>query len=206
MGKSNIKFLAIVLNMIVGVLLLVSCVSNTNSEVLKKESSLETHKIYGASIQLKTGPGVTYEGVFINDKDSSSKKPAKINYTCKVVILEESADWIKVCVVEPEYLREDYTGWIPRKHIEIPPEDPKMNEVLKIYEANVKAYGEITAGCIRDQEIRVGMKEEGLKLINKPVLKRVNRTETMYGVRKQYVYYGNMYVYVDDGIVTAIQS
>lgn len=204
MGKSIIKFLSILLNMIAGILLLVSCVSNTNSEVLKKELSLETHKIYGASIQLKTGAGVTYEGVFIYDKDSS-KKTAKINYTCKVVILEENGDWIKVRVVEPEYLREDYIGWIPRKHIEIPPEDPKMNEVLKIYEANVKAYGVITAGCIRDQEIRVGMEEEGLKLINRHSLRKVNRTETMYGVRKQYVYYGNMYVYVDDGIVTAIQ-
>jgi len=34
---------------------------------------------------------------------------------------------------------------------------------------------------------------------------RVNRTQTANGVSEQLVY-GNQYVYIDDGVVTAIQN
>ena len=34
----------------------------------------------------------------------------------------------------------------------------------------------------------------------------INKTETAYGVSEQWVYSGNSYIYLDDGIVTAIQD
>lgn len=35
---------------------------------------------------------------------------------------------------------------------------------------------------------------------------KINRTTTVYGVHEQWVYYGNKYLYFDDGILTAIQD
>lgn len=208
MGKSINKILFIFLHMIVGVLLVVSCVSNTNSSNLTNKRSLTTYKIYGANIPLKTGAGETFENLFIydNPKDSTIKKIAQINYICKVVILEENGEWIKVQVVEPENLRENYIGWIPKKHIETPPQNPQMNTFYSTYQENVKLYGKITADCIGDQKIRVGMREEALSLIKTDEWIKINMTETSSGVSKQYVYRNNKYVYVENGIVTAIQS
>jgi hypothetical protein len=36
--------------------------------------------------------------------------------------------------------------------------------------------------------------------------KRINTTTTKYGVHEQYVYFGDRYVYLDNGVVTAIQE
>lgn len=36
--------------------------------------------------------------------------------------------------------------------------------------------------------------------------KKINKTTTKYGVREQWVYNGSKYIYLDDGIVTAIQE
>lgn len=36
--------------------------------------------------------------------------------------------------------------------------------------------------------------------------KKINRTKTQYGVYEQWCYYGNRYIYFEDGIVTSIQD
>lgn len=74
------------------------------------------------------------------------------------------------------------------------------------YDIDVKIYGKFTADCIRDQEIRAGMKEAALILIDSNIWEKINKIVTSSGVRKQYVYPNNKYVYVENGIVTAIQT
>ncbi len=69
---------------------------------------------------------------------------------------------------------------------------------------DIKIFGELTAKCIQDKKVRPGMKEVALVLIlGQP--KSINKTETMDGVTKQYVY-ENKYIYTENGIVTTIQS
>ena len=84
----------------------------------------------------------------------------------------------------------------------------KVKAEKSMYDMYVELYGKFTADCIRDQEIRIGMKEEALVHIPKRLImwEKINKIETSSGVRKQYVYPNNKYVYVENGVVTAIQS
>ncbi|OME54136.1 hypothetical protein BSK59_16280 [Paenibacillus odorifer] len=52
----------------------------------------------------------------------------------------------------------------------------------------------------------IGMTEEKVLLSNWGKPKDINRTTTKYGVDEQWVYSGNRYVYLEDGIVTAVQE
>ena len=83
----------------------------------------------------------------------------------------------------------------------------KKNEeqvAKNIFEADKKIMGELTAQCIRDKKVRIGMIDEALPLIlGSPT--KINITETAKGIHKQYVYY-QMYIYSENGKVTAIQT
>ena len=72
-----------------------------------------------------------------------------------------------------------------------------------IYKANVKTYGEITAICIRNKEIRISMKETVLPFIMGKKADAVFRTDTVNMVKKTYVY-GHTYINTENGIVTDI--
>lgn len=82
-------------------------------------------------------------------------------------------------------------------------ESKKLQEA--IHNEFVKLYGDLTANCIKDNKVRIGMKESALKFVlldESP--KSINVIETAKGISKQYVY-KNMYIYTENGIVTAIQ-
>ena len=52
----------------------------------------------------------------------------------------------------------------------------------------------------------IGMSELDVKMSSWGEPNEINRTETKYGVREQWVYDNGKYIYLDDGIVTAIQE
>ena len=63
--------------------------------------------------------------------------------------------------------------------------------------------GDVTELVIA-RRFRIGFtKNQLLAAIGSP--KKINRTVTRYGVREQWIY-GSVYVYLDDGIVTAFQD
>ena len=83
----------------------------------------------------------------------------------------------------------------------------KKNEeqvAKNIFESDKKIMGELTAQCIRDKKVRIGMIDEALPLILGSA-KKINTTETATGKHKQFVY-DKMYIYSENGIVTAIQT
>ncbi|MDP3445248.1 MAG: hypothetical protein Q8T08_20500, partial [Ignavibacteria bacterium] len=72
-----------------------------------------------------------------------------------------------------------------------------------IFELNEKIFGEFTAICIKEKQVKIGMWDEALPLIlGTP--KKINTTETANGISRQYVYY-KMYIYSVNGKVTTIQ-
>lgn len=142
--RTSIKGL-LILNFLIG--LLISCKVNNSSESLINKKQLETYSIHGANIPLKIGASETDENVLIIDSTQNSiiKKQAIINYMCKVVILEEKDDWIKIQVVEPQKLKQNYIGWISRKYIEnssekSQSEDSYHNTNTGGYSSSTKSY------------------------------------------------------------------
>ena len=55
-------------------------------------------------------------------------------------------------------------------------------------------------------EPEIGMSELDVKMSSWGEPNEINRTETKYGVREQWVYDDGRYIYLDDGIVTSIQE
>ena len=82
----------------------------------------------------------------------------------------------------------------------------KRNETVteNNYQSNIRVFGEFTAKCIKDKEVRVGMKRIAIVLIlGQP--NEINETETKSMLSEQWVY-ENQYVYTENGIVTTIQT
>lgn len=72
------------------------------------------------------------------------------------------------------------------------------------YELNIKLYGKLTADCIRDKKIEVGMNYMGIfDILGEP--KSRNTTETANGLKQQFVY-SNMNIYTEGEYVKAIQT
>lgn len=76
-----------------------------------------------------------------------------------------------------------------------------------------KGFDFETAGTIPDPIVRhsrpephVGMTAAEVRSSSWGSPSDINRTETAYGVHEQWCYSNNRYIYLDDGIVTAIQS
>jgi hypothetical protein len=67
-----------------------------------------------------------------------------------------------------------------------------------------KTFNATELGLIREHKIQIGMSERAL--ICSWGNSEVNDTVTQYNVHRQYVYFDNTFVYVDDGRVTAYQS
>ncbi|MCK9627511.1 MAG: hypothetical protein M0R37_02840 [Bacteroidales bacterium] len=84
--------------------------------------------------------------------------------------------------------------------------DKEYNKIEEeLHNQYIKLYGELTADCIKDRKLRIGMKDAAIMFV---LLKRainINTTETATGIHKQFVY-DKMYIYSENGIVTAIQT
>jgi len=81
-------------------------------------------------------------------------------------------------------------------------EKQKTNEEIE-YKLNVELYGKFTADCIKEGKVKPGMDGVAVLLIlGTPEV--INQTETENIISEQLVY-DDMYVYLENGKVTAIQ-
>ncbi len=71
------------------------------------------------------------------------------------------------------------------------------------YEIHVKQYGKLSADCIKDGVIRIGMSGLAVLLVKGTPL-AINQTETENLITEQLVY-NDMYIYLENGTVSAIQ-
>ena len=80
------------------------------------------------------------------------------------------------------------------------------------YEEIVRSYGSYSDSenqkkyWLSGSDPEIGMSELDVKMSSWGEPNEINRTETKYGVREQWVYDNGKYIYLDDGIVTAIQE
>lgn len=71
---------------------------------------------------------------------------------------------------------------------------------------SIASLKEINAYYEANPEPEVGMTSEEVRNSIWGEPREINKTTTKYGVREQWVYYGNRYIYFEDGIVTTIQE
>lgn len=80
----------------------------------------------------------------------------------------------------------------------------REDDVEKYFAQNPATPDEIKQAIV-DGRVLVGMTWEQVKLSVGDVM-RVNRTQTAYGVHEQLIYPSNLYVYLDNNVVTAVQD
>ena len=110
----------------------VSCGSGVESNNTEDEDiSVFTAKIYGIDaedVAIRTGPGKKF-GKLVNEKATANLgEPhyCEVDFSTKVEILEEKGEWVRIRVVDPEWLADTYIGWIPRNVIVSPIEQQKQ--------------------------------------------------------------------------------
>lgn len=86
--------------------------------------------IKGEDIVLRKGPGEKANKI-INEKATQvlgETQYCEVDYSTKVEILETDGNWVKIKVVDPEWLLDSHVGWILSKYL-VSREDQE-NEVL----------------------------------------------------------------------------
>ena len=89
-------------------------------------------------------------------------------------------------------------------YVEPTEEENRIIEEMVEYKIHVELYGKFTADCIKEGVVKPGM--DGIAvffIFGTP--NQINQTETKYVMQEQLVY-DDKYVYLENGIVTAIQS
>ncbi len=89
---------------------------------------------------------------------------------------------------------------LPIRQAEI---EKKALEKKKIAEEREKTTALAKA---KQEGVSIGMTQQEVLNSNWGNPKEINKTTTAYGTSEQWVYYGNKYLYFDDGILTAIQE
>lgn len=80
------------------------------------------------------------------------------------------------------------------------------------YDEIIRSYGSYADSenqkkyWLSGNDPEIGMSELDVKMSSWGEPNEINRTETKYGVREQWVYDDGRYIYLDDGIVTSIQE
>lgn len=120
---------------------IVSC-SHSEQKTINTESSVvdsaakTTPEVYGINaedISIRKGPGLKF-GKVVNEKATQAigeTHYCEVDFSTKVVILEKKRDWVKIRVVDPEWLSDTYIGWIPSKVI-ITHEDQEKQFINKL--------------------------------------------------------------------------
>jgi hypothetical protein len=98
-------------------------IDDTNSTLLETEQlaekPIDIFGIEGENIPVRVGPGKKFDKK-INEKATKSLGTAQyceVDYSVKVKVLEVKGDWSKIEIIEPDWLKDTHTGWIPSKDI-----------------------------------------------------------------------------------------
>ena len=99
--------------------------------IINTQPSNKTYNIEGEDIAIYSGPGTKYAKI-INQKATEilgETEYSTIDYTCKIIIIEENDLWAKVKVVEPDWLSLTHIGWIQKKYIVFSKNDKQVKNV-----------------------------------------------------------------------------
>jgi len=76
-------------------------------------------KVNGTSINVRTGPGISYEKVVNKKTTKILKKTVYVSIDDTVTVFEECTkdNWSKIRVIEPDYLSKSHQGWVASRFL-----------------------------------------------------------------------------------------
>lgn len=104
--------------------------SNFSSGTSEQTTTPETFGIEGEDIVLYSGPTDSSDKV-VNEKATDvlgRTEYCQVDYSTKVKILEKKDNWVKIQVVDPDWLSASHIGWIPSKFL-VSSADEKKQEI-----------------------------------------------------------------------------
>ncbi|MFQ5561296.1 MAG: hypothetical protein ACE5FU_12035 [Nitrospinota bacterium] len=118
-----------------------SVMARTVVEQCGRAGATKTGKKYnviGSSINVRKGPGTNYERII----NQQAKKTEYIMIDDSVTVFEECTKgvWSKICVVDPDWLRESHQGWVASKFLDKGKKKAKWKELLGNVWTGVKVY------------------------------------------------------------------
>ncbi|GLU57326.1 hypothetical protein Dfri01_67870 [Dyadobacter frigoris] len=121
--------------------LLISCSGNNQQKVesgITSEENHPTEKLYGISkdeVFLLTGPDIKAAKI-INQKATEALHEThyiSVDKSVKVAILEKQNGWVKVQVIDPDWLKNTHIGWLEDKFLgDFDSIDPKRGTPVKL--------------------------------------------------------------------------
>jgi len=120
------------MNKIISTLIVISCLTIISCSQGEKTASSENEVSSTVENQTPTVFGINGEDIPIRQKpnDKADKvvnekatqalgetQYCELGYSTKVEIIEKKDDWVKIKVVEPNWLSDTYIGWIPSKFL-----------------------------------------------------------------------------------------
>ena len=117
--------------------LILSCSSTQNR--VSEENSISSgtierlsNDVFGINVEnipIRISPDEKAKKV-INQKATETlgkTQYCEVDYSTKVEVLETKGDWLKIKVVEPNWLSESHIGWIPSKYLITKDEEEKQS-------------------------------------------------------------------------------
>jgi hypothetical protein len=160
--------------------------------------------ISGNNFEIELPDNKLIKGTLILKSDEiKNGRNVKIYETDKGCILVINSDNIflnlyKTNDIAYTYYLENYVEPPAKSDLEKQKEDEERK-----YNFNVELYGQFSADCIKEGEVKPGMTGTAvLKILGTP--NTINQTETKNKITEQLVY-DDVYVYLKNSIVTAIQ-
>jgi hypothetical protein len=152
-----------------GILFFTSCHNSASKEITQvaaaEPAEPQLYQVKEEEVVLYDGPGESYKKI-INKKATEALKEThycNVDKTVKFITTESKGTWTKIKVVEPAWLSDSHTGWIPTKNIvkegeqPTPPVIPRKLQAFNDVTALVESLSQIGIGRMRPWR-----KEEGL--------------------------------------------
>ncbi len=185
------------------------------SYVSNCEIMLEYEGVYKYSL-LKDGEYYVIYGNTLSKFDFRNESEGKATADIDTMILSEYEG--QPCLINALYADNLEYSMITYYVLTTDENNQKCIEVIHAFDKKNPSYYVATSKYTKEQLIErtqksqnmtaplIGMTADEVLASTWGEPEKINRTTTAYGVSEQWVYSGNRYVYLDDGIVTAIQE
>lgn len=129
-------------------------------------------------------------------------KDFKVLYLYAMALREEKAKNMYDVGLHLSAIPADYKGNLSK---DVQKTKVRLKKAIKLYEKDLSYLVDKSMQKTNNNYPSIGMADYELEEVwGKP--EKINRTTTAYGVKEQWVYSGNRYVYLEDHYITAIQD
>lgn len=179
------------------------------------EIMLEYEGVYKYSL-LKDGEYYVIYGNTLSKFDFRNESEGKATADIDTMVLSEYEG--QPCLIDEMYADNQEYSMITYYVLTTDENNQKCIEVIHAFDKRNPSYYVATSKYTKEELIErtrksqdmttplIGMTADEVLASTWGEPEKINRTTTVYGVSEQWVYSGNRYVYLDNGIVTAIQE